>query len=56
MDELLRNLENESLLLLYLAGELPVKDRQEIDALLATDGVVKKVQLVWVKSSEYCGR
>ena len=38
MDALLRNLENESLLLMYLAGELPDEDRREIDSLLATDG------------------
>jgi anti-sigma factor RsiW len=38
MDALLRNLENESLLLLYLVGELPEEDRLELDVLLATDG------------------
>ncbi len=37
-DAMLRNLENESLLLLYLADELPAEDRQELETLLDTDG------------------
>ncbi len=37
MDELFQKLENESLLLLYLAGELPELDRLELEALLASD-------------------
>ena len=37
----LRLLENESLLLLYLAGELPEADRAELDAQLAVDPALR---------------
>jgi hypothetical protein len=37
MKPLLQELENESLLLLYIAGELPVEDRAEIELMLERD-------------------
>lgn len=38
MKHLLQHLENESLLLLYLVGELPAQDREELELMLARDG------------------
>lgn len=38
MKPLFQHLENESLLLLYMVGELPDADRQELELLLARDG------------------
>jgi hypothetical protein len=38
MKPLLQQLENESLLLLYMAGELPARDREELDLMLSRDG------------------
>ena len=37
MKPLLQHLENESLLLLYLAGELPPEDRDELEIMLSRD-------------------
>ena len=38
MSELLHNLENnQAILLMYLADELPAEDRREIDQLLLVD-------------------
>jgi hypothetical protein len=38
MKPLLQQLENESLLLLYMAGELPPEDRDELEIMLQRDG------------------
>jgi len=38
MKPLLQHLENESLLLLYMAGELPPEDRAELEIMLGRDG------------------
>jgi hypothetical protein len=38
MKTLLQQLENESLLLLYMAGELPPQDRDELELMLSRDG------------------
>ena len=42
MQNLLQKLENnESVLLLYLVGELPPEDRQEVDQMLGTDAALR---------------
>src|SRR5688572_19642100 len=37
MSTLLQHLNNESILLMYLAGELPAEDRAEVEQMLAGD-------------------
>jgi len=53
MKPLLQQLENESLLLLYLAGELPAEDRSELELMLQRDGGLRS-QLEALRSAQYC--
>jgi anti-sigma factor RsiW len=53
MKPLLQQLENESLLLLYLAGELPVEDRNELEVMLQRDGGLR-AQLESLRSAQDC--
>jgi len=41
MPSLLPNLTNESILVMYLAGELPEEDRAEVERLLTIDAVLR---------------
>ncbi len=41
MSSLLQQLNNESILLLYIAGELPAEDRADVEAMLANDPRVR---------------
>jgi hypothetical protein len=51
MKTLVQQLENESLLLLYIAGELPTRDRAELDALLESDRGLRD-QLATLQSAQ----
>ncbi len=51
MKPLLQHLENESLLLLYMAGELPADDRAELELMLARDGGLRS-QLESLRSAQ----
>jgi hypothetical protein len=51
MKTLLQHLENESLLLMYMAGELPLSDRTELEAMLARDGGLR-AQLAELRAAE----
>jgi len=51
MKPLLQHLENESLLLLYMAGELPPADRAEVESLLVRDGGLR-AQLQALRAAE----
>jgi anti-sigma-K factor RskA len=53
MKPLLQHLENESLLLLYLAGELPAEDRSELELMLQRDGGLR-TQLESMRSAQDC--
>jgi anti-sigma factor RsiW len=48
---LFQHLENESLLLLYMAGELPPEDRAELELLLARDGGLR-IQLAALREAQ----
>jgi hypothetical protein len=51
MKPLLQHLENESLLLLYIAGELPSQDREELEMMLRRDGGLRS-QLASLEASQ----
>jgi hypothetical protein len=41
MSSYIHNLDRESLLMLYIAGELPAEDQAELEAMLATDAALR---------------
>src|SRR5580698_8243030 len=51
MKPLLQHLENESLLLLYMSGEMPAPDRAELELMLKRDGGLR-AQLETLRAAE----